>query len=176
MNHAEDAGSPVSSSYDPALDDYRLGAKAGGAWELEIVSKFLRTWGWVIVGIVMAVHIFMGYIVGVGYTGAAVTMVDRFAYPIVGLLISGVVLMLTFRPRVRVNSAGVEVRSFAATRFFPWHMVYGVSFPPKARTARLELPGYDYVALWALNTGDGQRALTALNEIRDLADKYMPEE
>lgn len=176
MAHGDDAVTPASSSYDPALDDYRIGARAGGAWQLEVVSKFLRMWGWILVVIVMAIHIFMGYVVGLKYTGAAVTLVDRFAYPIVGVLISGVVLMLTYRPRVRANAAGVEVRSFAASRFFPWHMVYGVSFPPKARSARLELPGYDYVALYAINTGDNERAVQALNDLRDLADKYMPEE
>ena len=44
------------------------------------------------------------------------------------------------------------IRLFAA-----WLVIYGLTFPRSSRMARLELPEFEYVPLWAIQSGDGQR-------------------
>ena len=57
-------------------------------WLYETKSPYLRkiAIGWVV--LVMAIHIFMGVTLDVSFTGAAVTTIDKFAFPGVGVLIS----------------------------------------------------------------------------------------
>ena len=42
--------------------------------------------------------------------------------------------------------------------------------------ARLELPEFEYVPLWAIQAGDKEHALEAVAKFRDLEAKYMPED
>lgn len=144
-------------------------------WELEITSPFLKkvALGWVI--LVMAVHIFMALVLDVEFTGLTITAIDKFAFPGIGVIISVISWICLTRARVRVNRDGVEVRNIIGTRFYPWLVIYGLTFPRSARMARLELPEFEYVPLWAIQSGDGARALQAVEKFRVLEAKYMPE-
>ncbi|AWB84061.1 PH domain-containing protein [Corynebacterium liangguodongii] len=144
-------------------------------WELELRSPFLKkvAIGWVVV--VMAVHIFMGAVVDAGFTGLDFTLVDKLAFPGIGVIISALSYVALTRPRVRVNADGVEVRNIIGTRFYPWLVIYGLSFPRSARMARLELPEFEYVPLWAIQAADGKGALAAVDKFRALEAAYMPE-
>ena len=55
-------------------------------------------------------------------------------------------------------------------------MVYGLSFPKGARMARLELPDFEYVPLWAIQSGDKESALRTVGQFRELEAKYMPQD
>lgn len=145
-------------------------------WELEISSKRLRLLAWVAVIVVMAVHIFMGAVVDVEFTGATVTGIDIFAFPLVGVIISVLAYLAFTRPRVRANEDGVEIRNIVGTRFYPWTVIYGLSFPKGSRMARLELPEFEYVPMWAIQAGDGRDAITAVDDFRALEAKYMPQD
>jgi len=125
--------------------------------------------------IVMGVHIFMASVVASGNTGAAVTTIDQWAFVGIGLIISAVCLTI-MRPRVRANEDGVEIRNFIGTRFYPWDVIYGLSFPKGERWARLELPEFEFVPMWAFQSADGARVVTAVEQFRTLEDKYMPED
>lgn len=144
-------------------------------WELTITSKKLTLWAWLAAIVVMAIHIFMGIVVDIGDTGATVTPIDRLAFPAIGLIIALVALLLT-RARVRVNSRGVEVRNMLNARFYPWHDIYGLSFPKKSKWARLELPDFEFVPMLALQSADGARTVSAVRKFRELEEKYMPED
>lgn len=146
-----------------------------GDWELTVTSRTMRLWSWAAAAVVLAVHVFMGLVVNVGDTGAAVTTVDMFAFPLVGLLLAGICL-LGLRARVRVNARGVEVRNFLSARFYVWADVYGLSFPAEARWARLELPDFEFVPMWAIQARDGEAAVAAVHRFRELEDSYMPED
>lgn len=145
-------------------------------WELEISSKFLRTVavGWVV--LVMAVHCFMAWAVDAEFTGVAITGLDKFAFIGVGLVISVLSWIALTRPRVRANEDGVQVRNIIGTRYYPWVVIYGLSFPKGSRMARLELPEFEYVPLWAIQTGDKERALKAVDDFRALEAQYMPQD
>lgn len=145
-------------------------------WELEISSRYLRTVaiGWII--LVMAVHFFMAWAVDAQFSGIAITSVDKFAFVGVGLIISVLSWIALTRPRVRVNEDGVQVANIIGTRFYPWTVIYGLSFPKGSRMARLELPEFEYVTLWAIQSGDNERAIQAVEQFRKLEAKYMPKD
>ncbi|MBP3948265.1 PH domain-containing protein [Corynebacterium sp. Marseille-P3884] len=145
-------------------------------WEVEIASKYLRRVALAAVIVIMAAHIFTGVMVDVEFTGAAITTVDKFAFPAIGLILSVLVWLALTRPRVRANEDGVEVRNIIGTRFYPWVVVYGLSFPRGSRMARLELPEFEYVPLWAIQSGDKERAVESVKEFRRLEARYMPED
>lgn len=145
-------------------------------WEFEARSNYLRRVAIIWIVVVMAVHIFMSAVVDVEFTGVTITGIDKFAFIGVGLIISVASWIALTRPRVRANSDGVEVVNFIGSRFYPWILIYGLTFPKGSRTARLELPDFEYVPLWALHVGDKERALQAVEDFRRLEAKYMPED
>lgn len=145
-------------------------------WELEVRSNYLKrvAAGWIV--LVMAVHIFMAAVVDLQFSGVTITGLDKFAFVGVGLIISIVSWIGLTRPRVRANEDGVEVTNFIGSRFYPWVVIYGLAFPKGSRMARLELPDFEYVPLWAIHAGDKERALAAVESFRALEAKYMPED
>lgn len=145
-------------------------------WEFEVRSGRLKVLAWVLVVVFMAVHIFMAVTVDIAYTGAAITPIDKLAFVGVGIILSVLGYVALTRPRVRANSDGVEVRNIIGTRFYPWAIIYGLSFPEGARMARLELPEFEYVPLWAMQSADGAKVVEAVQEFRELEAKYMPED
>ncbi|MCK7636984.1 PH domain-containing protein [Corynebacterium pygosceleis] len=147
----------------------------GRPWELVVTSRRLRVLAVVAVIVVMAVHVFMAFAVAVGDTGAAVTTVDQWSFVGVGLVLSFCCIGIA-RPRVRANADGVEVRNFIGTRFYPWSVIYGLSFPKGARWARLELPEFEFVPMWAFQSADGEAVVRAVADFRGLEDAYMPED
>ncbi|WP_448850813.1 PH domain-containing protein [Corynebacterium sp. 335C] len=165
---ARDARTSGERAADPA-------AAADGGWVYEVTSKRMKTWGWGLAAAAIVIHLFMGAVVGVGDTGAAVTPIDVAAYPLIGVIVAACALTLT-RPRVRVNDRGVEVRNFGGPRFYVWADVYGLSFPEDARCARLELPDFEFVPMWAMPASDGERTVDAVRRFRELEDRWMPED
>lgn len=143
-------------------------------WEFEVTSRFLRkvALGWAV--LVMAIHIFMACVVGVGYTGASITHWDQFAFVGIGVIITIVCTIGLLRPRVRANEDGVEVRNFLGTRFYVWSVIYGLSFPKGSRMARLELPEFEYVPMWAMQSADRGTIIDTVERFRALEARYMP--
>lgn len=145
-------------------------------WELEITSRYLKIIAAVLIVVIMAAHIFVGVMLDAQFTGVTFTRLDQLAFPGVGLIISVLTWFALSRPRLRANSDGVEVRNIVGTRFYPWVVIYGLTFPQGARMARLELPEFEYVPLWAIQAGDGERAVDAVKRFRTLEAEYMPED
>lgn len=157
-----------------ALDPFSV--TSNKPWELTITSRRLRLYAFILIPIIMAVHIFMAWQLSLEFTGAAITGIDYLAFPGVGLVISMLVWLAFTRPRVRVNSDGVEVRNIIGTRFYYWELIYGLTFPEGARMARLELPEFEYMPLWAIQASDGKQTIEAVRKFRALEAQYMPEE
>ena len=76
----------------------------------------------------------------------------------------------------KVAIAWVEVRNIVGTRFYPWQVVYGLSFPVGQRMARLELPEFEFVPVWALQSGDKDTVIDNVRRFRDVEAKYMPQD
>ncbi|HZK32798.1 MAG TPA: PH domain-containing protein [Corynebacterium sp.] len=145
-------------------------------WEFETRSKFLRNLSIIVVVVVMAIHIFVGAVLDIEWTGATITELDKWAFPGVGLVLSIFLWIIMNRPRVRANADGVEVRNIIGTRFYSWVLIYGLSFPEGSRMARLELPEFEYVPLWAMQAADGASTVQAVRDFRELEATYMPKE
>ncbi len=146
-----------------------------GDWELVVTSPFLKKAAWIGVAVVMIIHIFMAIVVNIGDTGPNIQLSDQLGFVGIGLLFSFVCLLL-LRPRVRVNSQGVEVRNIANAQFYPWEIVHGLSFPSQARTARLELPDFEFVPMMAMHIRDRATIAQTVENFRSLEDRYMPED
>lgn len=145
-------------------------------WEFEARSVFLKRLSIVFIVIVMVIHIFVGAVLDIEWTGATITTLDKLAFPGVGLVISVLLWITMNRPRVRANEDGVEVRNIIGTRFYSWVVIYGLSFPEGSRMARLELPEFEYVPLWAMQSADGPSTVKAVSAFRELEAKYMPKD
>lgn len=104
-------------------------------------------------------------------TGVYFRPADQVAMIAFGLMLGGAILLLT-RPRVRVGPQGVGVRNILGEQTFPWALVREVSFPRDAPWARLELPDDEYVAMMAIQASDGDRAVQAIRQVRDLHRRH----
>ena len=104
-------------------------------------------------------------------TGVYFRVEDQVAMVVLGLLISLGVLTPTLA-RVRADEHGVEVRNLLITRRVPWSEVLEVSFPDGSRWARLELADDEYLPVSAIQLVDGQRAVTAIGQLRALHARY----
>lgn len=145
-------------------------------WEYEVQSRRLRVIGYVGAAALIVIHIIMGIVVGIGSTGVTITTIDRFAFPGIGVILAVLCAVCLSRPRVRANADGVEVRNFIGTRFYGWSVIYGLSFPRGSRVARLELPDFEYVPMWALQAADQDTILEDVERFRQLEAAYMPED
>lgn len=121
------------------------------------------------VGAVVTVVLFIGLaaVLRTVETGVYFRLADQIAMVVLGMLIAGGVLLLA-RPRVRADSAGIEVRNILATRYIPWELVMRVAFPDGASWARLDLPDDEYLAVLAIQSVDGQRAVDGITKVRAL--------
>ncbi len=85
-----------------------------------------------------------------------------------GLLVGIGILSIT-RPRLRADVSGVDTRPFfGGYRHVDWDLVLAVEFPPKARFARLVLPGDELIALYAVQRGDAERSVVVMQQLRAL--------
>lgn len=100
---------------------------------------------------------------GIGFTTA-----DQFGIAGTGVLTALGILSLT-RPRLRADAGGLDSRGFfGGYRHIDWDLVTRVEFPPKARFARLVLPGDELIALYAVQRGDGERSVAVMQKLRAL--------
>jgi len=94
-------------------------------------------------------------------------LADQIAMVVLGLLFAGAVLSLT-RARVLADETGVVVRNVVGERGVPWQVVRAVRLDDGQAWARLDLHDDDTVALFAIQSNDGERAVRAVLELRAL--------
>jgi hypothetical protein len=107
-------------------------------------------------------------------SGAYLRPADQVAMGGIALLLAGAVLLLT-RPRLKVGPSGLAVRNILEYRVIPWVDVVDFSFPPGRRWARVDLAAHEYQPVAAVQLVDRERAVTAMDTVRDLMDRYRGE-
>ncbi len=123
---------------------------------------------WGVVVLVMAVFVAVAVALGSGPEGGArFRLPDQVAMVLLGVLISCGVLSLT-RARVSADAAGVRVRNVVGERLFPWQVVRAVRMDDGASWASLDLQDDDTVALLAVQSNDGDRAVDVVLALRRL--------
>ncbi|MER6988181.1 PH domain-containing protein [Saccharopolyspora hirsuta] len=100
-------------------------------------------------------------------TGVIFSVSDQIAMAMIGVLLAAGVMLLT-RPRLRADAEGLEVRNIIGTHRYSWPLVQAVSFPDGSAWARLELPEDEYVPIMAIQAADGEQAIKAMRDLREL--------
>ena len=146
-------------------------ADTGGDWDAEFKPHRISKYAYGVAAVIATAGIVVGLLSKGKSTGATLRSADQFALAGLALVIAGAILLLT-RPRVRVGPAGLAVRNLVDYRLIPWSEVAGISFPPGRRWARVDLEFDEYVPVVAIQTFDGERAVAAMDTIRDLMTRY----
>ena len=64
------------------------------------------------------------------------------------------------------------MRNLLTYRLIPWSEIVDVSFQDGARWARVDLPDDEYVPAMAIQAVDKQRAVDAMDRVRELVARY----
>ncbi|MDA3627472.1 PH domain-containing protein [Saccharopolyspora oryzae] len=100
-------------------------------------------------------------------TGAIFSVSDQISMGVLGLLLAAGVMLLA-RPRLRADAEGLEIRNIIGTHRYSWPVVQAVTFPDGSSWARLELPEDEYVPIMAIQASDGEQAIKAMRDLREL--------
>jgi hypothetical protein len=93
--------------------------------------------------------------------------VDQFAVFGIGLVV-GAGLLALGRSRVDADAASIRFRNVVLDNELPWSAVRAVAFDRKSPWASLVLRNGDEVALFAVQAVDKERAVRAVEGLRDL--------
>jgi hypothetical protein len=142
-------------------------------WDVEVRPHVTPYFAYAAAVVIAAAHIAVGLLLKVKSTGVVFQTSDQVAIAALGIVIAGLVLLFA-RPRLRVGAAGLSVRNLLGDRLIPWSEVVGVSFPAGARWARIDLPDDEYIPLMAIQAVDKDRAVAAMDTVRELLERYRP--
>jgi hypothetical protein len=142
-------------------------------WDLQVRPHLTTYFAYGAAILILAAHIVVGVLLKARSTGVVFQTADQFAIAGLGVVIAGAVLLFA-RPRLRVGKNGLAVRNMLGEKLIAWPDVVGVSFPMGARWARVDLPDDEYVPLMAIQSVDKERAVAAMDRVRELVSRYRP--
>lgn len=142
-------------------------------WDLQVRPHLTTYFAYGAAILILAAHVVVGVLLKARSTGVVFQTADQFAIAGLGVLIAGAVLLFA-RPRLRVGKNGLAVRNMLGEKFIAWPDMVGVSFPMGARWARVDLPDDEYVPLMAIQSVDKERAVAAMDRVRELVSRYRP--
>jgi hypothetical protein len=105
--------------------------------------------------------------------GVAFQTSDQVSLIALGLLI-GIAILMMARPTLKVFAEGMLVRNILGENFYPWPLIYGISFPQGAQWALLRMPDDETHPVMAIQLLDRGRAVQSLKAVRALHEKYAP--
>ena len=147
------------------------GARAGGGWDADFWPRTTARYAYGVAALIMAAGLTVAVLLKNKSTGPILRTADQFAMAGLAAVLAGAVLLLT-RPRLRVGASGLAVRNVLGYRLIPWDEVVDVSFPPGKRWARVDLAYNEYVPALAIQSFDRERAVAAMDTVRELMDRY----
>jgi hypothetical protein len=102
-----------------------------------------------------------------GEGDAAFGVGDQIAFFCIGLLLAWAALQFT-RVRVDADETGLRIRNYVGEKVLPWQVVAAVRMDDGAPWASLDLRDDDTVALLAVQSNDGARAVETVLALRRL--------
>ena len=144
------------------------------SWDLEVRPQRVKYVAYGAAAVIIAVHITVGALLKIGATGVIFQTSDQVSMALLGVILAGAVLLPT-RSRLRVGPAGIVVRNVLSDKTIAWPDVVGVSFPLGARWARVDLPDDEYTPVMAIQAVDKDRAVAAMDRVRELVVRYRPD-
>lgn len=97
---------------------------------------------------------------------------DQVAMTVLGLLLAAGILAFT-RPRLDADAAGVRVRNVVGSYDLPWQVVLRVRFDDGAPWPVLDLADDETVSVMAVQSVDGEYAVTAVQGLRRLLAEHQ---
>jgi Bacterial PH domain len=152
----------------------RAGSRGIRPWDIEVRPHLTPYFAYGAAVLIAVAGVVLGVLLKISSTGVIFQTADQVAIALLGIVIAGVVTLFA-RPRLRVGAAGVAVRNLFGYKLIPWSDVVGVSFPRGARWARVDLPDDEYVPVMAIQAVDKERAVDAMDRVRDLLARYRPD-
>lgn len=152
------------------MEDKQRGSDTG--WDAVIRPHLTPYFAYGAAFVIVAAHIAVGVLLKVGSSGVIFQTADQVGIALLGVVIGCLVLMFA-RPRLRVGAAGLSVRNLLGNKLIPWSEVVGISFPAGARWARVDLPDDEYIPLMAIQSVDKERAVVAMEQVRELLHTYQ---
>jgi Bacterial PH domain len=143
-------------------------------WDADLRPRLTPLFAYAAAFVIAAAHIAVGLLLKIKSSGVIFQTADQIAMALLGVVLAGVVLLFA-RPRLRVGPAGLSVRNLLGDKVIPWSDTVGVSFPPGARWARVDLPDDEYVPVMAIQAVDKDRAVAAMDTVRSLQARYRPD-
>jgi Bacterial PH domain len=140
-------------------------------WDLQVRPRLTPYFAYGAAFLIAAVSIVLGVLLKVGSTGVVFRTDNQVAIAVLGIVIAAAVLMFA-RPRLRIGPRGLGVRNLLGERIIAWPDVVDVSFPPGARWAHVDLADDEYVQLMAIQAVDKERAVAAMDAVRELMARY----
>lgn len=134
------------------------------------VSVRPRVLTWVCVGVAVLLLVSFALVavaLGAGDSPDRFRLTDQLSMFGLGVVLAAVTLIFT-RARVDADIRGIRVRNPFGTKQLPWQVVVGVRLDEGASWATLDLQDDETVALMALQSGDGDRAVEAVLALRAL--------
>ena len=142
-------------------------------WELQVRPHLTPYFAYGAAIVILAAHVAVGVMLKASSTGVVFHTVDQVAMAGLGVVIAGVALLFA-RPRLRAGRSGLAVRNMLGEKLIAWPDVADVSFPAGARWARVDLADDEYVPLMAIQAVDKERAVAAMDKVRELQSRYRP--
>jgi hypothetical protein len=143
-------------------------------WDLEIRPHLTPYFAYGAALVFVASGVILGLLLKIRSSGVIFQTADQIAFALLGVVMAGLALLFA-RPRLRIGAQGVAVRNLLGYKLIPWSDVVGVSFPRGARWARVDLPDDEYVPVMAIQAVDKDRAVDAMDRVRDLMARYRPD-
>jgi hypothetical protein len=143
-------------------------------WDAEFRPRLLPRLAWTVAGVFALAGILVG-VFNNRSSGAFIRTADQVAYAGLPVVLAAVIVALATRPRLRVGPAGLAVRNVLDERLIAWPDVVDITFPAGKRWPRVELQAYEYVPLLAIQSFDRDRAVDAMDTVRDLMARYRPD-
>lgn len=144
-------------------------APDGEHWDFVVKPRLMPILAWAGAALMVLAGVGVALTLREESTGPALRTADQWAMLLLAIVLAGAILLLT-RPRLRVGPAGLGVRNVLEERVIPWKDVVGISFPK--RWARVELAAYEYVPVVAIQSLDRERAVAAMDTVRELMGRY----
>ncbi len=142
-------------------------------WDLQVRPHLTPYFAYGAAIVILATHVAVGFLLKVRSTGVVFQTADQVAIAGLGVVIACVVLLFA-RPRLRAGKAGLAVRNLLGEKLIAWPDVVDVSFPIGARWARVDLPDDEYIPVMAIQAVDKERAVAAMDAVREVAARYRP--
>jgi hypothetical protein len=126
--------------------------------------------------VVLVVMVIVGVVLPSSTTGVVSFQTsDQVAMIGLGVVLAAGILLLG-RPRVDADATGVRVRNILGSHEFPWAAVRSVRFDRSSPWATLLLVTGEEVAVLAVQAVDADRAVVAVEGLRELLATHRPRE